>query len=70
MTVLVLDRSDPDHYAEVRGRVVDTVGGQAAVDHADRLAHRYSGGPYRGPKERVVLRIQPFRQVIGHNPWR
>src|SRR5438876_8790758 len=59
ITVLVWDRHDPEHYVEVRGLVDDAVVGQAAVEHADLLARRYLGGPYRGPMQRVVLRIQP-----------
>jgi len=68
--VLVIDRTDPEHYAEVRGRVVAMVTGQPALDHADRLSRRYSGEPYRGPMERVVMRIRSFRQVIRTNPRR
>jgi PPOX class probable F420-dependent enzyme len=69
ITVLIWDRQDPEHYVEVRGHVDETVGGQAAVDHADRLAKRYVGMPYRGPTQRVVLRVQPSRQVVRRSPW-
>lgn len=70
ITVLVWDRQDPEHYVEVRGHVDETVGGQAAVDHADLLAKRYLGTPYRGPTQRVVLRVEPSRQVVRRSPWR
>jgi PPOX class probable F420-dependent enzyme len=38
ITVLVIDRNDPEYYAEVRGRVVEITQGQAALEHVDRLA--------------------------------
>jgi PPOX class probable F420-dependent enzyme len=69
ITVLVIDRNDPEHYAEVRGRALEITEGSAAVDHADRLARRYTGAQYRGPTQRVILRIEPFRQIIRSNPW-
>jgi len=68
VTVLVWDRNDPEHYVEVRGHVDETVSGQAAVEHADQLAKRYLGTAYRGPRQRVVLRIQPSRQVVRRSP--
>jgi PPOX class probable F420-dependent enzyme len=70
ITVLVIDRNDPEHYAEVRGRVVEIIEGPEALEHADRLARRYAGTPYRGPAQRVILRIEPFRQMMRSNPWR
>jgi PPOX class probable F420-dependent enzyme len=69
ITVLVWDRQDPEHYVEVRGHVAETVRGPAAVEHADLLARRYLGTPYRGPTQRVVLRVQPSRQVVRRSPW-
>jgi PPOX class probable F420-dependent enzyme len=70
VTVLVIDRNDPEHYAEIRGRVVKIADGPAALEHADRIARRYSGTEYRGPNQRVVLHIEPLRQVLRRNPWR
>jgi PPOX class probable F420-dependent enzyme len=69
VTVLIWDREDPERYAEVRGRVLSLVTGSAAVEHVDRLAHRYLGGSYRGPAQRVVLRIEPIRQLVRRSPW-
>jgi PPOX class probable F420-dependent enzyme len=69
VTVMVWDRQDPERYAEVRGRVVETVTGEAALQHADRLARRYLGSPYRGPAQRVVLRVAPVRQILRRAPW-
>ena len=68
VAVAVVDRSDPYHYAEVRGTVVDTVTGPAARRHIDELSQRYRGELYRGRirSERVILRIKPFRQRVAN----
>ena len=62
VTVLIHSRDDPWDWAEVRGRVVDTVAGQEARDHIDVLSRKYAGTDYRnpiGPQGRVILRIAP-----------
>ena len=62
VTVLIHSRDDPWDWAEVRGRVVDTVAGQEARDHIDVLSRKYVGTDYTnpiGPQGRVILRIAP-----------
>ena len=62
VTVTIWDRDDPYTYAEVRGRVAETVQGSAARAHIDRLSQKYRGRDYdeaRITSERVVLRIEP-----------
>lgn len=63
-TVVIIDRDDPFSFAEVRGRVVGTVGGQDARDHIDKLSLKYLGKMYSNPiqSERVILRIAPDRE--------
>lgn len=64
VTVTVIDRDDPYRFAEVRGRVVETVGGQEARDHIDACSQRYRGRQYDAANirtERVILRIAPER---------
>lgn len=63
VTVTIWDKDNPYRYAEVRGRVVETVGGQEARDQIDALALRYMGRDYPNPieSERVILRIAPDR---------
>lgn len=63
-TVTIIDRDNPFSFVEVRGRVVDTVGGQEARDHIDHLSQKYLGKPYSNPiqSERVILRIAPDRE--------
>ena len=66
VTVTVFDRDNPYHYAEVRGRVTETVVGDEARRHLESLSQKYQGTPYQNPirSERVILRITPDRQLI------
>jgi PPOX class probable F420-dependent enzyme len=60
ITVLIHSADDPWDWAEVRGHVVDVVGGQEARDHIDALSRKYLGVDYRnpiGPDGRIILRI-------------
>jgi PPOX class probable F420-dependent enzyme len=41
-----VDRSNPYRTAHVRGRVAETVEGEAALALIDRLAHKYTGEPF------------------------
>jgi len=62
VTVMIWARDDPYTYAEVRGRVVETVRGPEARAHIDALAQKYLGRDYDPANiqsERVILRIAP-----------
>ena len=62
VTVLLHSSQDPYDWAEVRGRVVETVGGKRARDHIDELSRRYLGQDYPnpvGPDGRVLYVIKP-----------
>jgi PPOX class probable F420-dependent enzyme len=68
VTLAIRDEQNPYRYAEARGRVVETVGGQTARDHIDELAHKYTGKDYPPDQiktERVMLWIVPERQTIA-----
>lgn len=68
ITVLVRDESNAYDWAELRGRVVETVGGAEARAHIDELAHKYTGADYRmpiGPEGRIILRIAADRVVTA-----
>src|SRR5215217_5881954 len=41
----IVDHEDPYRMATVRGRVVDRVYGEAALEIMDRLSHKYTGKP-------------------------
>ena len=66
VTLTIWDQKDPYRFVEVRGKVVEKMGGLEARKHIDELSHKYRGGPYQTPirSERVVLRIAPLRQII------
>lgn len=67
VSVIVWETENPYRYAEVRGRVTETVGGAEARAHIDQLAMRYTGQPYDPAQiqsERVILKITPERQRI------
>ena len=57
-------RGNPWRYVEVRGHVVETVGGQEARDHIDSLAMKYLDKEYPNPiqSERVIVKVAPDRQ--------
>jgi PPOX class probable F420-dependent enzyme len=62
ITVLIHSDSDPWDWSEVRGRVVDTVGGSEAREHIDKLSRKYTGTDYQppvGPEGRVILKVAP-----------
>jgi PPOX class probable F420-dependent enzyme len=65
LTVTVWDATNPYRYAEVRGRVSGEVRGDEARGHIDKLSQRYLGHDYNAKiqSERVVLRIDPVRQI-------
>lgn len=67
VTVMVVDRQNPYHYAEVRGRVVNIVKGPEAREHIDKLSDKYVGTPYANPitSERVILEIAADRQRLN-----
>ncbi len=66
VTVMVIDRENPYSYAEVRGRVVETVRGDEARADIDALSQKYLGQPYgtQIQSERVILKITPDRQHL------
>jgi PPOX class probable F420-dependent enzyme len=63
VTVTVIDAGNPYRYAEIRGRVTETVTGPEARAHIDSLSEKYAGGPYGNEiqSERVILKITPER---------
>lgn len=66
VTVMIWDAENPYSYVEVRGRVVETVTGPAALDNINAMSQRYLGKDYDNEirSERVILKISPDRQII------
>jgi len=65
VTVAIWDVTNPYSFAEVRGRVVETITGEAALASINALANKYTGNDYAPEiqSERVILRIAPDRQI-------
>src|SRR5215831_15591009 len=64
VTVLIHSADNPWDWAEVRGRVVETGGGDEARAHIDELSRKYVGTEYRnpiGPHGRIILKVAPTR---------
>ncbi len=65
-TVTIIDAESWYSFVEIRGRVVDRIGGQEARDHIDALSRRYFDKDYpnRVESERVILKIRPEREIV------
>lgn len=65
VTVAIWDAENPYSFAEVRGRVVETVTGDDALASINALAQKYTGADYAPEiqSERVILKIEPDRQI-------
>lgn len=64
MTVLIHSADDPWDWAEIRGRVTDTITGKRARDHIDEMSRKYVGTDYQspiGPDGRVILVLEPTK---------
>lgn len=62
ITVLVQSAEDAWNWAEIRGVVVEIVGGQPAREHIDELSRKYLGTDFPqpvGPQGRIILKIEP-----------
>jgi PPOX class probable F420-dependent enzyme len=56
---------NPFEPVTVRGRVVRWLTGDEAWELIDRIATKYTGGPYPRGQERVVAVVEPDRQTVG-----
>lgn len=68
VSVTIIDRDNPYHSVEVRGRVSETITGREAREHIDRLSYKYNNSPYDDAwisSERVILKIKPERQRVA-----
>ncbi len=56
----VVDRDDPYRQADVRGRVVERLEGDAAIAAMDRLSQKYIGAPVpmRDPETTVAFLVE------------
>jgi PPOX class probable F420-dependent enzyme len=59
VAISVTDRDQPFAMAQVRGRVVERIDGDAGWAIIDRISRKYIGQPYSRESERVVFLIEP-----------
>jgi PPOX class probable F420-dependent enzyme len=58
VAISIIDHEKPCRMAQIRGRVVETVGGEDALAIMDRMALRYTGKPF--PLRRgIALLVEP-----------
>ncbi|NMI00298.1 PPOX class F420-dependent oxidoreductase [Pseudonocardia acidicola] len=70
VALTVSDPTDPARYFAVRGHVLD-VTTDGAVDHIEKLAQRYLGGPYPwyGGRDQTRLLITVEADTISSTGW-
>jgi len=59
LAISITNRENPFVMAQVRGRVVDRLEGDAAFAVIDRISHKYIGQPYPLRSDRVVYLAEP-----------
>ena len=65
----IADQDNPYRYATVRGRVVDRVGGEEALEVMDRMSVRYTGVPFPYREAGVAYFIEPERSSFAELPF-
>jgi PPOX class probable F420-dependent enzyme len=71
VAISIVDHENPYRTARIRGQVVATRTGDAALEVMDRLAMRYTGEPFpvRGPNG-VLYEIEPERVGLMELPFK
>jgi PPOX class probable F420-dependent enzyme len=59
----IADFDNPYRYATVRGRVVDRVEGEAALEVMDRMSVRYVGRPFPHRESGTAYFVEPERST-------
>jgi PPOX class probable F420-dependent enzyme len=60
VAISITDHDQPYKTARIRGRVVETLEGEAALEVIDRLATRYTGKPFP-MRSGVVFLVEPAK---------
>jgi PPOX class probable F420-dependent enzyme len=68
VAVSITDHEAPYRTARIRGRLVDTLEGDAALEVIDRLSNRYTGKPFP-MRSGVVFLIQPEKVGFMELPF-
>lgn len=67
--ISITDQENPYRSARVRGRLVETLSGEAAFEVIDRIARRYTGEPFP-MRSGIVFVIEPERCGFTELPFR
>jgi len=65
----LVDEENPYRNAQIRGRVVETVEGDAALEVIDRISRHYTGEPFP-MRSGTVYWIEPERAYVVELPFR
>jgi PPOX class probable F420-dependent enzyme len=68
VAISIVDHANPYRLATVRGRVVDRVHGDAALEIMDRLSIRYTGKPFPY-RQGMAFLIEPERSSASTLPF-
>ena len=60
VAISIVNHENPYQTAQIRGRVVETVTGDAALEIMDRMSVRYTGKPFPY-REGIALLVEPER---------
>jgi PPOX class probable F420-dependent enzyme len=60
VAISIVDHERPYRMAQIRGRVVETVGGEEALEIMDRMSVRYTGKPFP-VRSGIALLVEPER---------
>jgi PPOX class probable F420-dependent enzyme len=58
VAISIVDHENPYKTAQIRGRVVETVTGEAALEIMDRMSVRYTGKPFPY-RQGIALLVEP-----------
>jgi PPOX class probable F420-dependent enzyme len=65
----IVDHENPYRLATVRGRVVDRVDGDAAMEIMDRMSVRYTGKPFPYRESGTAYLVEPERSSSSTLPF-
>jgi PPOX class probable F420-dependent enzyme len=68
VAISITDHRKPYRTARIRGRLVETIEGDAALEVIDRLANRYTGKPFP-MRSGVVFLIEPEKVGFMELPF-
>ena len=68
VAISIVDHEQPYRMAQVRGRVVETVTGDAALEIMDRMSMRYTGKPFPY-RSGIALLVEPEKVSAMELPF-